>query len=400
MRILNHDYAGHAFTVQLSRELARRGHEVLHVFSANLSTTPQGVNTRLPGDPAGFSVEGVDLGRLIDKQNYKKLFFEDDPEHAAGVVVRMDAFRPDVVISGNASPGINNRLIEACWVAGTPFVCWVQDLFGPSAGRILPEKFGRLAGGAAARLVDWQEQRMLSQSDGVVVISEAFRPFIRRPRGAVTVIENWAPMEEMPLQAKANFWSEGKGLAGTRNFVYSGTIGMKHNPELLVRLADRFRGESDVRVVVVSAGKGMEYLEGRKAELGLDNLVLMGFQAFEDLPKVLGSGDVLVAVLEPDAGVFSVPSKVLSYLCAGRAVLLAVPPENLASQIVTGAGAGKVVSPEDVEGFVSAGLEMMGDGEALAAMGAAARGYAERTFEISGIAARFEEVFRRAGVRG
>ena len=55
------------------------------------------------------------------------------------------------------------------------------------------------------------------------------------------------------------------------------------------------------------------------------SLRCLGFQPFEVLPDVLGSADVLVAILEPDAGVFSVPSKVLSYFCAGRPVLLAVP---------------------------------------------------------------------------
>ena len=45
----------------------------------------------------------------------------------------------------------------------------------------------------------------------------------------------------------------------------------------------------------------------------MKSLRFMGFQPFEALPDVLGSADVLVAILEADAGVFSVPSKVLSY---------------------------------------------------------------------------------------
>ena len=32
MRILVHDYSGHPFQVELSRELARRGHEVTHSY--------------------------------------------------------------------------------------------------------------------------------------------------------------------------------------------------------------------------------------------------------------------------------------------------------------------------------------------------------------------------------
>ena len=41
LRILVSDYSGHPFQVQLSRELARRGHEVIHSYSAGFQT-PKG----------------------------------------------------------------------------------------------------------------------------------------------------------------------------------------------------------------------------------------------------------------------------------------------------------------------------------------------------------------------
>ena len=40
---------------------------------------------------------------------------------------------------------------------------------------------------------------------------------------------------------------------------------------------------------------------------------------------MLASADVLVALLETDAGAFSVPSKVLTSLSAGRPILAAIP---------------------------------------------------------------------------
>ncbi|QYK53189.1 MAG: glycosyltransferase family 4 protein [Fimbriimonadaceae bacterium] len=399
MRILVHDYAGHAFTVQLSRELASQGHEVMHCFSVNLPSTPQGVNQKLPGDPPNFYSQPIDLGRMMDRQNYKQLFFKDDPQHAAIVCEVIEAFHPDVVLSGNASPVVNSRLIQACWRENIKFVNWVQDLFGHSAGAILPAKLGKLVGGTAAKYVDKLEQSTFAKADHVVVIAEAFRPFIRNPKGDVTVIENWAPLEEMPLTNRVNSWGKKHGLDKTRNFIYSGTIGMKHNPELLVKVAEAFRAEADVRTVVISQGRGMDYLKQRKEELGLENLVLLPFQPFEDLPKVMGSADVLVAILEPDAGVFSVPSKVLSYLCAGRGVLLAVPPENLAARIVADNGAGRVVAPTDADGFVSAAREMMSDADGLKTMGSKARAYAERTFDIQAIGERFVDIFKNIAKR-
>lgn len=397
MRILVHDYAGHAFTVQLSRELARQGHEVMHCFSVNLPTTPQGVNEKRDDDPATFYSQPIDLGRSIDKQNYKKLFLRDDPEHAGMVGEVIAAFKPEVVLSGNSSPTVNSRILKRCRKEGVRFVNWVQDLFGHSAKSILPAKLGGFVGGTAANYIDKLEQSTFSEADEAVVISEAFRPFVAQPKGGVTVIENWAPLAEMPLRDRVNEWGRAQGLDSTRNFIYSGTLGMKHNPDLLVGIAEGLRDEADVRVVVISQGKGIDYLKTVKAERGLDNLVLLPFQDFAVLPDVMATADVLVAILEPDAGVFSVPSKVLSYLCAGRGILLAVPPENLASRIVVENGAGRVVPPTDVDGFVAAARAMLSGG--VGEMGVNARGYAERTFEIEGIAGRFLEVFAGAGVR-
>ena len=57
MRIIVHDYVGHPFQVQLSRELARRGHEVLHLYCSSF-VTPRGELTRRDDDPPGFNCRG------------------------------------------------------------------------------------------------------------------------------------------------------------------------------------------------------------------------------------------------------------------------------------------------------------------------------------------------------
>lgn len=396
MRIVIHDYAGHPFQVQLSRYLAGLGHDVLHIYSSSISGTPQGALTRQPGDPAGFEAHGISLGYTIDKTKFFQVYFQDDVKHAALAVEQVERFQPDVVMAANTPLRINAALQEHCWRHNAKFVFWVQDLFGEAAKRILAGKWGGMGSFAGAYMQAF-EHRLLKKSDAIVLIAEAFRGHIPKVSCPVEVIENWAPLEEMPLRDRVNPWGAKHGLAETRNFIYSGTLGMKHNPDLLVGVAKAFQEVSDVRMVVISQGKGMDYLTAAKAEMGLGNLVLLPFQDFADLPFVMATADVLVAILEPDAGVFSVPSKVLSYLCAGRGILLAVPPENLAARIVAENGAGMVVPPTDVPAFVAAAREMLaGD---LSGYGSAARAYAERTFDIDAIAARFLDVFSRAGVR-
>ena len=50
MKILVHDYAGHPFQVQLSRELASRGHTVRHAYAGGLQT-PRGELQKRESDP-------------------------------------------------------------------------------------------------------------------------------------------------------------------------------------------------------------------------------------------------------------------------------------------------------------------------------------------------------------
>jgi len=197
-----------------------------------------------------------------------------------------------------------------------------------------------------------------------------------------------APLAELPSRPRDNEWARRHGLDGRRVLLYSGTLGLKHDPGLLLHLSLAFRDEPDVLVVVVSEGPGADWLRGHAAE----NLLVLGFQPYESLPDVLAAGDVLLVILDQEAGRFAVPSKVLTYLCAARPQLAAVPKENLAAAIVAGSGSGLLVGPGDAAGFVAGARRLLGDQELRASMGAAARAYAEKTFDIETVGDRFEQL--------
>ncbi len=149
------------------------------------------------------------------------------------------------------------------------------------------------------------------------------------------MIPNWAPLEEIQPVTRANDWSHEHGLDEVRTLLYSGTLGLKHDPALLVALARQvIDAGQPVQLVVVNQGPAEQVLRDEAARLDVP-LLLLPFQPYERLSDVLGSGDVLVVLLEQDAGAFSVPSKTLSYLCAGRPVLGLMPAENLAATLVS-----------------------------------------------------------------
>ncbi|WP_278258685.1 glycosyltransferase [Nocardioides convexus] len=201
----------------------------------------------------------------------------------------------------------------------------------------------------------------------IVVIAPSFVPVHEKWGTAdkVSVIPNWAPLDEIVPTERKNDWATEHGLDDVQTLVYSGTLGLKHNPALLVRLAKAtIDAGRPVRLVVVNSGPAVDVLRDEAARLGVE-VTLLPFQPYERLPEVLGTGDLLVVLLEQEAGAFSVPSKTLSYLCAGRPVLGLMPSENLASALVGRAG-GKVLPPSDVS-LPEAGrwiANVLGDDEA------------------------------------
>lgn len=395
MRILLHEYGGHAFVIGLSRALAERGHEVVHVSSGWVQT-PQGVLERRDTDPEGLTFRTIGLGGRVEKYSLLQRYLANR-EHARQLVSLVREYGPDVVISSTTPSDVQMCLVRHCRRAGIKVITWVQDLYGLAAHRLLRRKLP-LVGSIIGRYYMALDRRACELSDEVLLITEQFRAHLPNSRvsNRQLVFPNWAPIADLPLRAKQNAWSRRHGLHDRFCFVYSGTLAMKHNPRLLLALAEAHRHNTDVRVVVVSSGRGADWLRAAAVDKGLDNLVVVPCQPFEQMPLVFASADVLVSVLDPDASVFSVPSKVLSYLCAGRPSLLAVPEDNLAAQVIRKAGAGVVAAPQDVDAFIAASHCLYRDPDLRRRLGGQGRQYAERHFDIDVIAERFNAILGNA----
>jgi glycosyltransferase involved in cell wall biosynthesis len=395
-RIVVHDYSGHPFQVQLSRELARRGHDVLHLHFAGFQT-PKAELVRRVDDPPSFAVEAIDLDRPFAKYRLVQRLLQE--RQLGGILgKRIRAFDPDVVISSNAPLDVQVGAYHAARSASAAFIFWLQDVYSDAIARHLRRKlpgFGHLA---ALRFIAL-ERSLLRKADRVVAITDDFRPLLQRwnvRSERVVTVENWAPLDDIMPRPKDNPWAREHGLHDHPVILYSGTLGLKHNPALLLEVARRLQiEEPEARLVVVSEGLGADWLQEQSSDL--PTLVLLPFQPFDRLADVIGTADIVIAILEPDAGAFSVPSKVLTYLAAGRPIIGAIPAENLAARLIAGNRAGLVVSPLDSGALAAACIDLMGREHDRVEMGRRARAYAESAFDIGRIADRFEAVLSAAG---
>jgi colanic acid biosynthesis glycosyl transferase WcaI len=398
MRILIHDYAGHPFQLQLSRCLAKRGHDVIHIYSAS-NLTPQGAVERKADDVNSFEIIPIKLSQQINKKSLLKRR-KQEIQHGKYVSEQIAAFRPEYIISANTPLDSQVQIYRASRRINAKFVIWLQDLIGIGTHCILSRKYpgiGHIIGKYYMRL----EKALLYHSDKIVVISEDLIPFLSpdNSQSRISVVHNWAPVSEIPIMPKDNKWAQQWIHDPKPRFLFSGTLALKHNPAILLELAKELSTDKSANLFVISEGVGADWLRIQNEHMCLPSLNMLPFQPYDQLPLVLASADILVAILEPDAGIFSVPSKVLTYLCAGKPLLLAVPPENLSARIVSEANAGIVVHPDNIAGFIEGAHRLLADGDLRARMGANARKYAEEHFNIEQITDRWEAILQNTNIR-
>ena len=403
MRITVHDYSGHPFQVQLSRELARRGHSVLHEYSTQY-VTGHGNLTVTDADPDTLRIEGVQASLPIRKYDpIARMRFE--LSYARAWRARLEQDPADVVVACNvplfALASVRRHLARS----GRRWVFWHQDIYSLGVAAEIDRK---LPGVLAAPLRRWAyglERTQVRSAARVVAIGDAFVDHYRGwglPTDHVAVIPNWAPLDELVPGARDNDWTHEQGLpTGPVRLLYAGTLGRKHNPLLLLDLLDaaRFRGV-DATLVVCSEGVGADELAAAAGDR--PDVRILGYQPAERFAEVLAGADVMVALLEPDAAAFSVPSKVLSYLSAGRPTIALVPDGNPAAADVRAAG-GFVASPSPIGAGAAAdwlATTLAAGPDALSMLGLQARQLAERKFDIEAIAGRFEQIIAEAAGLG
>lgn len=377
--------------MQLSRELARRGHTVRHCFSAAFQT-PKGNLTRQPNDPDGFDITPI----YLDKPFAKDKFFarrKQEIETGHKLAKLVAEFNPDVVISSNAPLDTQSVFQEAAQRHGAKFVFWLQDIYSEAISRVVPQKIP-VIGFAVAAWYRHLEFSMLRSSDRIVAITEDFVPPLSAKgvdRARIAVVENWAPTDELPLFERDNPWAQANMPADGLRVVYSGTLGYKHNPGLLFALA---RANPAAQVMIFSEGQVADKVAADAKAEGLTNLHVRPWVPFADLPKMLSGADVFVAVIEPEAGIYSVPSKILTYLAIGRPILASVPQDNLAARLITNNNAGFVAAPGNDAVLLEALAKLQADNGLRTSIGDSGRAYAARTFDIQAIGDKFVTILQ------
>jgi len=389
MKILVHDYGGYPFIYELSRSLAGRGLKIIHIYSSS------------SGSPSSDFYESdyltvIDLGKSLEKVKKDSLIsrFWQERSYGKRIEKKIRELDPDIVISANTPLEAQKRVAAICFRKHIYFVHWLQDILSIAAENVIRKRnffLSRIVGEYFRNI----ERKCLLSADYVITISVDFSSIIQKwgiSTEKISIIENWANIADISLCNKSNVFSRENRIENTFNIVYSGTLGMKQDPELLVKVASTYRANPQIRIVVVATGSGVVYLKERVKTEGLTNILILPLQPFKAISEVLGSGDLLLAMLEPDASVYCVPSKVLTYYCAGKPSLLILSKENLAARLTIENKLGFVVEPGHFTQLRSVIDYALLNSEELDMYGRRARKYAEAHFGIEGITDKFLQI--------
>ena len=183
---------------------------------------------------------------------------------------RIVALDPGVAVISNVPLLAHAVLARHLSRRGVPMVFWHQDIYSEAIGNATRKRLP-VVGGLLARFADRLERTIARRSEAVVAISPTFlgRLAAWGVADKSTVVPNWAPIDELPVCEADNEWSARNGLSGHPVVLYSGTLGLKHDPSVLALIATQLRvSHPDAKVVVVSEGKGRDWLEAWKRARG------------------------------------------------------------------------------------------------------------------------------------
>ena len=379
MRIVVLDYAGHIPQADLARNLAKLGHTVRHMYCSDY-VSGRGAVEREADDPKDLEFLPLSINARYNRYNpLERLNHEMKTSK-----IFLDAilgFNPEVVIFSNIPLLTMYRLAHSMQKVGIPYIHWWQDVISIAMGNAL-RKFGLFAF-PVKRLLIHMESWIVAHARTVIAITPNFERIYRKwglDLNNFVIYPNWTPSKMFlePPSSQDSQWTSDQKLV-----VYAGTLGLKHRPKLLIALADdtAFKKLNGV-VVVVSQGLGRKFLD--QPENRRENLKVMDFLEISELSGLFHQASVLLAVLEPEASEFSVPSKIMSYLTVGKPIVASISSENASAIILTETGAGIVVSPTSSDkSFADAVVTILTNAGLSSRMGDAGFRFAAENFDGS-----------------
>jgi glycosyltransferase involved in cell wall biosynthesis len=306
--------------------------------------------------------------------------------------------RPDALLYIGAQPALAmlTRIIAALF--GRPYFVNVNDLAARAALDV------GIVAGPLYRLLDTFEFAAYRGAAGASVLCRAFEDALIEhgyPADRIRLIRSPIDIEQIRPVADDGSFRRRYGIPpDARVILHAGSMGKKQG---LMNVVDAAAagGNNQVLWVFVGGGEDKAMLVDAVKRRRLDERVrFVPFQRDEEVAAMFAAADVLLLNQLRTVKDTVIPSKLLTYMSAGRPVMAAVNASSQGAEILRDADGGRLVTPEDPQALAAAAAWFMAlPPEQLKAYGARNRAYAEAHFDQRTILAAHEDFMFGARVR-
>jgi colanic acid biosynthesis glycosyl transferase WcaI len=258
---------------------------------------------------------------------------------------------------------------------------------------------GILKDGLAVRMARAVEGFGYRNADRVVCICDGFVEKLTE-RGIapdrLKLIPLWGDTEKVyPIAAAIKFRQANQITERQFLIMHTGNMGKKQDLMNVVRAAELSRDLDDVVWFLVGQGEERAALEDAVRRLRLKNVRLLPLQPDDTLAEMYAAADVLLVHQKAAVVESVIPSKLLTYMAAGRPVLAAVSNKSETARYIERAKCGRIIHSEDPMALVKAALSLRADGALRETLGSNGRAYVLEHFTKSKILREYELLFSR-----
>jgi colanic acid biosynthesis glycosyl transferase WcaI len=338
-----------AFTTYRAEYLAAVGHDV-----EVCTTFPYYPEWRVPQGYAGrFALRekrnGVQVSRsyayIPNPATPLKRILHEATFVASSMITAFSHKRPDLLLVvspplGLAFPAI---LLSRLW--RVPYVFDVEDLQPDSAAELnmLPTW--------ALKLLYKVERAAYRHAALVTTLTNGMRTRILGKDVSAEKVELLeARVDDSLFNIGSNegrAFRERYGLQNKFLVTHSGNMGVKQGLDVIVDAALLNRSDDSAHFLLVGDGAVCDRIRQRVAELELRNVSFLPLLEAEEFRGLLAASDVCLLTQQKSVSEIAFPSKIVTYLAAGRPVIASVNPSCEVAQTIRESGAGKIVAPED-----------------------------------------------------
>ncbi len=168
----------------------------------------------------------------------------------------------------------------------------------------------------------------------------------------IHIIPNWANEEKLyPVEKKDNPFIKKFNLENRFVVQYSGNMGLGHEFKTILEGIKRLKDKKDIIFQFIGEGPKKEGVEKYVKENNLTNVMILPYQAYEDLNYSLNMADIALISIKRGIGGLLLPSKFYGIMAVGRPFILVGDKENEIYDFIIENRVGHFVDEGDVDTF-------------------------------------------------